>query len=525
MFGQGLALPKRIPFRFPFPVKSVDMRKLSLAPMVAWSFFFCLGIATAHYWNIPVVLLLHIFVLCLSLALIFLKNPRLSYFFLFSLAFLLGALTLENSQTQSCDAIANLTPVRKHTVTLCGVVSSDPEVSKGKMTFILEAFELDYDNTPRRVRGKVFVRLWQPKDISYGDEMILQGGLFRPFGAHGNFLKSKGIYSILNVKTKDSITKTGRVKANPVKLLAILLKRKMEHIVSSCLTPFSASVINAMLLGESGEILPAVREDMIKTGTWHVMVVSGSNTAFAAFIILMILKVIRLPKRARYAVAMGILVVYCLVTGASSPVLRATVMTIALLISYVSRRNPLIYNSLSIAAIVLLGFDPEALFQMSFQLSFVSVLFIAWLFPKMKQLFPQGALKCPIFAVLITSICVSASAWLGTAPLIAYAFGNFSVVAVLANMAVVPLAMLVAAGGFAMVAVGAGFPFLVKFIAAANEFLIAVFLKTNLFFAGLPYASLQVPHFPRALLFGYYLLMFLVFNSPLFARKRPENES
>ena len=509
-----------------------NIEKLSLPPLVAWGLFFCLGIVAQFHRGISFIVLCSFAILFLSLSLIFLKKPRLSHFFLFSMAFFLGALALENSKTLPSNAIASLTPFRKQTVVLQGVVLSDPVVSKSKMTFVFGASRFIYGNINGKVSGKVLVRCKDQRDLFYGDELILEGGLYRPFnfpldkkGGYAYFLKTNGIYSILNVKPENFIRRTGQRKAHRIKFFALLLKHRMDKVISLNLGPFSESVLDAMLLGEGGKVLPAIRDMMIKTGTWHVMVVSGSNTALVALILLLFLKVLRIPRRLRYGLTMGVLVVYCLVTGACSPVMRATVMTIVLLISYMVERNPLIYNSLGLAAMVILLFDPQALFNVGFQLSFVSVFFIAWLFPKIKQFFPQSVLKYPFLHAIVNCFCVSASAWLGTSPLIAYAFGNFSAIAVLANMVIVPLATLVVTAGFALVAVGGVFPSLAKFLAVATEFLIALFLKINLLFSELPFASLTVPRLPWIGIWGYYFLVFLFFNLPVFARKRGKNES
>ncbi|MFH0941307.1 MAG: ComEC/Rec2 family competence protein, partial [Candidatus Omnitrophota bacterium] len=106
--------------------------------------------------------------------------------------------------------------------------------------------------------------------------------------------------------------------------------------------------------------------------------------------------------------------------------------------------------------------------------------------------------------------CVSFSAWLGTAPLIAHTFGNFSSISVLANIVVVPLAMLVMTTGFALVAVGSFFPFFAMPLGHANEFFMFLLIKINFLLERLPFAFLNFPPIPLLFVIGYYILLFLL---------------
>jgi competence protein ComEC len=113
--------------------------------------------------------------------------------------------------------------------------------------------------------------------------------------------------------------------------------------------------------------------------------VSGFNVGIVTFIIILLLKLIRLPRKVRLACAIILLILYCLVTGASTPVVRATVMAGVFLLAYLFKREPDIYNSLFLAAIFILAFNPRQLFDIGFQLSFASVFSIIYIYPKIKS--------------------------------------------------------------------------------------------------------------------------------------------
>jgi len=315
----------------------------------------------------------------------------------------------------------------------------------------------------------------------------------------------------LSVKKSGFIERIGTRKGNGLKHLSLDLKRRMKDIIVSSVGQFSAVILEGILLGEQGEAMRPVRDMMVKTGTWHIMVVSGSHTALLAFIFLLFFKAIRIPRATRFLLTMALLVVYCLLTGSSSPVVRATVMTIVLLFSYLIERNPIFYNGLAFAALLILFFDPLQLFNVGFQLSFLSVFFIVWLFPKINGILKDRAIN-RAWEVVISYFSVSLCAWVGTAPLLAGVFGSFSIITVPANIVIVPLAMLVVTSGFVMVAVGSFSLDLAHPVSQAVEFFIFLLLKINGLFCALPFASYGFPNIPLWLVFGLYACLFLIFN-------------
>lgn len=180
-------------------------------------------------------------------------------------------------------------------------------------------------------------------------------------------------------------------------------------------------------------------------------------------------------------------------SGASNPVVRATVMTILILSSYLFKREPDIYNSLAISAIFILLINPRQLFDIGFQLSFMSVISIVYIYPKIKALLGIDYFKTKYLKWLIEGCLVSFSAWLGTMGLIAYYFGFFSPITVLANIFIVPLASFITLCGFSLMFFDLVSPVLAPFFAASAELAVALLLKINLFLIKLPYAYFHLP--------------------------------
>jgi competence protein ComEC len=175
-------------------------------------------------------------------------------------------------------------------------------------------------------------------------------------------------------------------------------------------------------------------------------------------------------------------------TGASTPVMRATAMAIFFMLGFLMEREPDIYNSLSMAGLFILAFNPRQLFDIGFQLSFASVISIVYLYPKIKSLIKTEFLKIKCLKFVFDGLLVSFSAWLGTMGFIAYYFKIFSPVTVLANIFIVPLATLITLCGFSLVLMSLIFPPLSTYFASTSELLVLLLVKINAFLVNLPAA-------------------------------------
>jgi len=183
-----------------------------------------------------------------------------------------------------------------------------------------------------------------------------------------------------------------------------------------------------------------------------------------------------------------LLLAYCILTGASNPVVRATIMAIVLLFAYFVRRQTDIYNLCASAAIAILILNPTQITNFGFQLSFASVLAIAFFYPWFKKLSRVEQLKFRVLRFLAEGCLVSFSAWLGTAGFIAVYFRMISPITVLANLLIVPLASLITLSGFSLLAAQSVSSYLALSFASVNEFLVKLLLGLNGLLLQLPYA-------------------------------------
>jgi len=504
-------------------------------PLPALTLVFCLGIITAACLRIPFFILCLVAFLFLVLSIIFIKQNSKFTILILCAVFFLSAALLRNSQILPNCHIAKLIPYKSDSVSLIGVIDNDPIFQGKKVSFILKAEKLGINETWQKTCGQVLVKVFSAEDarlpdgqesmlggiknrFSYGDRLFLKGKLYRPFSFsksefnYRNYLKHQGIYCILSVK-KDSMVKELDKKAgNPLKAFSFKVKHRLRGVIVRNLSPFSAGIINALILGDRQDLSQYLLDILMKLGTIHIIAISGFNVGIVAFIILLILKIIKIPRKPRYLLTILLLVVYCILTGSSAPVVRATVMAIIFMSAYFIEREVNIYNSLSIATAIILAVNPWQLFEIGFQLSFLSVVSIVWLSPKIKSLFPEKLDKIPWLRSLILTFSVSFAAWIGLMPLIAFYFKTFTTITVLANMIIVPYSAVITTTGFSFGLIGMLIPSLAPIFATTNELLVLILFKIHYFLVGIPGAYFKLPSLSFIYVLLYYALLISVFN-------------
>ena len=481
---------------------------------------FCLGIISAASFRIPFLILCLLILLSLISSIIFLKQNTKFHILILCVSFFLGATVLKNSQILPSCHIAKLIPYEGDSVFLVGVIDNDPIYQGEKASFILKAEQLRINETRLKTRGKVLVKIFKKNNFAYGDRLFLLGRLYRPFSFskgkfnYRNYLGRQGIYLILSVKKGSIVEQLDKNVGNPLKSFAFRIRHKMRDVIVRHLSPFSAGILNAIILGERQNVSAHTRDVLVYSGTVHIIAIAGLHLGIVAFIILLILKIIKISRKPRYILTILLLIVYCILTGANIPVMRATIMAAMLLLVYFLEREGNIYNALSLAALIILAVNPWQLFEVSFQLSFLSVISIVWLSPKVKSIFPEKLNKLPWVGFLSSIFSVSFAAWLGLLPLIAYYFGILSPITILANMIIVPYMTIIVASGFSLALIGALIPSLSPIFAASNELFILILFKINSSLIAIPGAYFKLPGIPFVYVLLYYALLVSVFNFP-----------
>lgn len=234
-------------------------------PLVLLILCFCSGIACANLIRINFYLIYASLILFLIAASLMFKKQRVFNILLLILMFLMGFLALKNARIFPANHISNYVFKSDSPYTLKGIVSSEPQLKGEKISFILKAEEIHIGRLNRECSGNVIVHLRGKSRISYGEEILLYGNLHRPY-----FFRQGGLF-IMEVKNDSGILKLNRNKGFFIKRFALRLKAKIKDSISKRTSALTASILEAMILGEKRDIPWFVSEWMMKTGTIHIL--------------------------------------------------------------------------------------------------------------------------------------------------------------------------------------------------------------------------------------------------------------
>ncbi|MBU4346684.1 MAG: ComEC family competence protein [Candidatus Omnitrophica bacterium] len=427
------------------------------------------------------------------LSLVFLKK-QLCAWLLLILGISFGGLILKNSYILAPSHISNFTSYRPQIVLLKGIVDGYPQTGNRYTSFVLAAEELSLGNKVYGVTGRVLARVYRPETISYGQRIISKGKLSRPYRGSNNrasyrdYLKAQKIYAILRVSSDRPIEYLGMGKADPLKTLAYKIRGVAEGIYFKYLPPTPAGIFTAIILGDRSRLSPYLKRLFMQTGTAHILAVSGLHVGVIVFTLILFLKALGMKRRSCYIIVILCLIFYAILTGARPSVIRATVMAIILLGGFFLKREVNISYSLALAALVILIINPHQLFNLGFKLSFLSLLSIIYIYPRIKGLFLCRYYKFRFVRLIIDTFSVSLSVWLGLGVIIAYYFRIISPVTVLANMVIVPFIAIVISMGIILVLTGILLPLITPLFSATANFTLVLLISIIEFFNQLPFA-------------------------------------
>ena len=366
----------------------------------------------------------------------------------------------------------------------------------------------------KTAEGLVLVTTERGPKWSYGDFVSVTGeikipepfqtDLGREFNYRG-YLLAKGVAYMV---PQAEVQKVREGEGNGVMAGILKSKQGFMHKLESLIPEPEAGLSLGLLLGVKRGLGEDLETAFRRSGIIHIVVLSGYNLMIVATFILYVLGSIFGRRSSTIIGIMGI-VLFALMVGLSATVVRASIMAILLLTMGLTGRVYMVLRGLFVAGGLMILWNPYSLaFDVGFQLSFLATLGLIVFSPYLKErleFVPDKIMSAREFltATLATQLFVL--------PLLLYQVGEFSVVAVLVNVLVlpmVPIAMLLAF-----------LTGLTAFIFSPLASVLAFFTYLSLtyittlaeWFAALPMAAFMVPPFPFWFVpVGYVLIALLV---------------
>lgn len=332
-------------------------------------------------------------------------------------------------------------------LTLSGIISSAPDVRDTETLVRLEAHTVTRIGQTLATSGAVLVRLPRFAPVQYGDTVRVTGLLYTPAVydtfSYADYLALRGIFSVMERAT---VEVDARAQANSLYSVLLAVRQDAAARINRMLPEPQAGLLVGILLGDERGLSPTLREDFAKTGTAHIIAISGFNMAVLAGVVMALLRRGEYPSRWAVAIAVLVLGLYTVLVGAGAAVVRAAVMSSVLLIGQALRRESYVPATLAFVALVMSAIEPRVLWDVSFQLSFFATLGLALFATPFNRAFgrwllrilPRGAALL-LRDLLAEPLIVSVAALIPTLPLTALYFQRVSWVQLPVNLLIVPV--------------------------------------------------------------------------------------
>ncbi len=270
-------------------------------------------------------------------------------------------------------------------------------------------------------------------------------------------------------------------------------------------------LLRALIIGDQSSISESVYDDFRRTGTAHLIAVSGLNIGIIAMLSFRLFRwflsrfkffLFRAwTKKGAFLLSLFPTAAYVLISGMAPPALRSFWMVIVFLAATFFEKEQDSVNTLAFAALIILSIDPPSLFSVSFQLSFAAIFWIVYPMSEMP--------KTPRLRILTSSTF----AILGTLPIVSLYFNQCSIIGLLANLFFIPVF------GYVIVPLGLSSVFLYPLSESIASWIVILsnrILKFNLILldilADIPLASVRTvtPSYLEIIL--YYLMFAALLN-------------
>ncbi|MFA6597406.1 MAG: DNA internalization-related competence protein ComEC/Rec2 [Ignavibacteriaceae bacterium] len=325
-----------------------------------------------------------------------------------------------------------------------------------------------------------------------------------------SYLLKQGVTGFLSVKTPDDV-KILQATVFYFPALVFSIRKNIAEKIDELQKPQAVGLIKGLLLGDKSEIDNETKMEFINSGVAHVLAVSGQQVGFIAVIFIILFG--RVNIYFRTILTITTLVFFLLITGLQPAVLRATIMALVVFAASLSNREINAWNTIAIAALVILLMDVNQLFDPGFQLSFIAVMATIGLYPYFSNWMKELNLKSKFIKVILAMFFMSLTAQIGVLPVTNYYFGKISIIALISNLFVIPGISLILANGLVTLFVSIISSHAANTFAAAGDGLIAILYRLIKISATQDFSFIRVPNFTLqdAIIF-YCCLFFLIFT-------------
>ncbi len=352
--------------------------------------------------------------------------------------------------------------------------------------------------------------------IKIGNRVVYDCMLSRPRNERNpyefdyeKYLNDRGVTALATAYSIESL-EIENTDYNKLKNSIFEIRKYIDERITLVHNKTTQGMLRGLILADRSGIDYQTNSDFMNAGVVHVLSVSGLHVGYIVIIFLFLFNRFNLYWRVSLTVV-G-LIIYMIITGSEAPVFRSTVMASVILITPFFGRESNSYNTLSLAALIILLIDPKELFNPSFQLSFSAILSLIILYPVLSQFIKAKNFKSKVANYLLLFFGSTLIAQIGTLPFTLVYFGKISVTSLFANLFVIPISGVIVGLGIVAVVFSTFSFWLAEVFAICNELLTYLMLYLVQVFGNPSYSFINITQFSLYDSILFYLTFGLIFS-------------
>jgi len=469
---------------------------------------FILGIGISSYLSIPFFIYLFFFVGLIFLSLVLSKTDLKKFLLIIFclLGFFLGAWRFNLSRPKINDD--RLAFYHNKEIVWQGKIVKEPEERLDKINLTVKAEKL-ISPTEKEISGKALISVPLYSDYHYGDYLEIKSKLIRP-EEYKNYRRYLAVRNIYSLSYYPKIKILAKNRGNFFYRNILNLKNKLKILIKGNFTEPQATVAAAIFLGLKHQIPQELRANFSLTGLSHLLAVSGLHiVTIIAILSFILIEIFYISRRKIFYLLLPIIIIYIVLVGLPASAVRAAIMAFVYIYGQKIGRRKDQLNLLVGTAWLMLLVNPKLLIgDIGFQLSFLSVLGIYWLYPDFDKILAKVPNKK--YFPLRSYLSITLSAQIFTFPLILYYFGNLSLIAPMANLFILPVVPLLMIFIFIFSFMALIFSWLAKILVWPAWVILTYILIMVKFFAHLPCLSFSFGSVSIGLVIFLYLAIILL---------------
>ena len=454
------------------------------------------------------------------------KKPKRSFYFGFAAylaAFVFGAATLQihSGYFQKSNYIHKIENSDHYLLEV--VLREKLKSSSYKDRYIALVKKIDHTKSS----GKILINFEKglAKSFVIGTNLQIYGEVIRhkkPYNPdqfdYGKYLTNKSVMAQLYATSGN--TKITKLIDKDAFYYSDVVRNRILKNLQKTINTKELNVIAALLLGQQQDISSDVLHDYQFAGAIHILSVSGLHVGFVLIFVTFLLNF--LPRN-RYTAILKLSVVivslwgFAVLAGLSPSVIRSVAMFSFVAVGMHLKRKTNIFHTLLVSLLLILLSEPAFLFDVGFQLSYISLFFILWLQPIFSDLWQP---KNQIIRYFWDILTVSFAAQIGAFPLSVYYFHQFPGLFFVTNLIIIPFLSIIMAIGVVLM-LFASFNFVQEFLAKSLEYCIVILNKIIAWIASFDTFVIQDIPFNQPMLLLLYVLIvatFICFQKPDFRK-------